>query len=42
MFEALAQGRRAATDCRDNILSMAMVFGAIESARTGGKVSIVS
>lgn len=42
MFDALAHGRRAATDCRDNILSMAMVFGAIESARTGGKVSIVS
>lgn len=38
MFEALEQGRRTQTDCRDNILSMAMVFGAIESAKTGVKV----
>jgi predicted dehydrogenase len=38
MFEALEQGRRTQTDCRDNILSMAMVFGAIESANTGAKV----
>jgi predicted dehydrogenase len=41
MFSALEQGRRAETDCRDNILSMAMVFGAIESAKTGRKVTIV-
>lgn len=41
MFAALEQGRRAETDCRDNILSMAMVFGAIESAKTGSKVSLV-
>jgi len=38
MFTALEEGRRAETDCRDNILSMAMVFGAIESAKTGNKV----
>jgi predicted dehydrogenase len=40
MFSALDQGRRAETDCRDNIRSMAMVFGAIESARTGMKVKM--
>lgn len=40
MFSALEQGRRAETDCRDNIRSMAMVFGAIESARTGMKVKM--
>jgi len=40
MFSALEEGRRAETDCRDNIKSMAMVFGAIESAKTGSKVRI--
>lgn len=40
MFAALKQGRRAETDCTDNIKSMAMVFGAIQSAREGRKVSI--
>jgi len=40
MFNALLEGRRAETDCRDNIKSMAMVFGALESARTGRKVSL--
>ncbi|TJY41102.1 Gfo/Idh/MocA family oxidoreductase [Cohnella pontilimi] len=40
MFDALEQGRRAETDCRDNIRSMAMVFGAVESARKGVKVMI--
>lgn len=39
MFAALEQGRRAGTDCRDNILSMAMVLGAIESSKTGKKSS---
>lgn len=38
MFLALEQGRRAETDCRDNIHSMRMVLGAIESARSGRKV----
>lgn len=38
MFAALAEGRRAETDGRDNIHSIAMVLGAIESARTGRKV----
>jgi predicted dehydrogenase len=40
MFAALQEGRRAETDSRDNIHSMAMVFGAVESARTGKKVVI--
>ncbi|MCM3111823.1 Gfo/Idh/MocA family protein [Lederbergia lenta] len=38
MFIALEQNRQAETDCTDNIKSMAMVFGAVESARTGKKV----
>ncbi|THF74843.1 Gfo/Idh/MocA family protein [Cohnella fermenti] len=40
MFAALTEGRRAETDGRDNIRSMAMVLGAIESARIGRKVRI--
>lgn len=40
MFSALSDGRSAETDCRDNLKSMAMVFGAIESAREGRKVQI--
>lgn len=40
MFTALIEGRKAETDCSDNIHSMAMVFGALESARTGTKVRI--
>ncbi|WP_407643484.1 Gfo/Idh/MocA family protein [Cohnella endophytica] len=40
MFDALAEGRRAETDCRDNIKSMAMVLGAIESSKTGTKIRI--
>ncbi|MDF2960040.1 MAG: putative dehydrogenase [Paenibacillus sp.] len=42
MFAALAEGRPAETDSSDNLKSMAMVFGAIKSARTGGKVRIDS
>ena len=38
MFSALLEGRKAETDCTDNIKSMAMVFGAIESAKTGRKI----
>lgn len=38
MFSALIEGRTAETDCRDNIKSMAMVFGALESAKKGEKV----
>ena len=40
MFSALLEGRKAETDCTDNIKSMAMVFGAIESARERRKVHI--
>ena len=40
MFLALEQSRLAETDCSDNIYSMAMVFAALESAKTGRKVSI--
>ncbi len=40
MFNALSEGRGAETDCRDNIKSMAMVFGALESVRTGQKVPL--
>ena len=40
MFDALASGRKAETDCADNIRSLAMVFAAIESSRTGRVVSM--
>ncbi|WP_256757030.1 Gfo/Idh/MocA family protein [Cohnella sp. WQ 127256] len=40
MFSALTEGRSAETDCRDNIYSMAMVLGAIESSKTGQKIMI--
>ncbi len=40
MFLALEQGRLAETDCRDNRYSMAMVLGALESAKTGQKVML--
>ncbi|MBB6734767.1 Gfo/Idh/MocA family protein [Cohnella zeiphila] len=40
MFAALKEGRPAETDCRDNINSIAMVLGAVESARTGRKVDL--
>jgi hypothetical protein len=42
MFAALIEGRKAETDCSDNLNSMAMVFGAIESAKRGEKVLISS
>ncbi|MDQ0898792.1 Gfo/Idh/MocA family protein [Paenibacillus sp. V4I7] len=40
MFVALEEGRLAETDCRDNIKSMAMVLGALESAKLGQKVDL--
>lgn len=40
MFLSLAEGRPAETDCTDNVKSLAMVLGAIESARTGRKVTL--
>ena len=33
MFAALTGGRKAETDCTDNIRSLAMVFGAVESSQ---------
>lgn len=38
MFASVEENRLAETDCTDNIHSIAMVFGAIESAKTGKKV----
>ncbi len=40
MFAALEAGRPAETDCRDNIKSMAMVHGAIDSAKAGRKLDL--
>lgn len=42
MFAALSEGREAETTYRDNIKSMAMVYGAIDSAAAGRKVSLRS
>jgi len=42
MFAALEERRPAETDCRDNIKSMAMVYGAIDSAREGRKIDLRS
>jgi predicted dehydrogenase len=42
MFEALAAGRRSGTDCTDNIRSVAMAYGAVQSAKEGGsRVSLL-
>ncbi len=40
MFAALTENRRPETDCTDNIKSLGMVFGAVESARRGEKVML--
>jgi len=40
MFASLIEGRPAETDCSDNIRTMEMVFGAIESSRTGKTVAL--
>lgn len=40
MFQALADGTKAPTDCGDNIKSVAMVYAAMQSAREGRKVAI--
>lgn len=37
---AVREGRRPLTDARDNIRSLAMVFGAIRSAETGAPVTV--
>lgn len=41
MFASLEESRKPETDCSDNIYSMAMVFAALESAKTGRKVPII-
>ena len=40
MFAALREGRKAETDCSDNIKSMAMVHAALQSSREGRKIPI--
>jgi hypothetical protein len=40
MFAALIEQRKPETDGTDNIKSMAMVYGALQSARDGCKVSL--
>lgn len=40
MFTSLLESRKAETDCSDNIKTMEMVFGAIESAESGKKVAL--
>lgn len=40
MFASIEEGRLAETDSSDNIESMKMVFGAIESAKSGQKIYI--
>ena len=40
MFASLIEGRPAETECTDNLETMEMVFGAIESSRTGKTVKL--
>ena len=40
MLVFLRLGKKPQTECHDNIHSLAMVLGAIESSRTGGRVRI--
>ncbi len=40
MLEYIKTGKRPQTECTDNIKSLAMVFAAIESSKTGEKVRI--
>jgi predicted dehydrogenase len=40
IFDALNNGTEPETSCTDNIKSAAMLFGALESARTGQKIRI--
>ena len=41
LADAVREGCRPETDCSDNIRSLAMVFAAVESGRTGDKVPAV-
>lgn len=38
MFASIEANRNAETDCRDNLKSMMMVFGAVESSKKGEKI----
>lgn len=40
MFNALRDGRQPETVCTDNVRSLAMVLGAVESARSGDRVTL--
>jgi len=40
MFDSLKNGKRAQTDCRDNINSIRMVYKAIESAKLRKKITL--
>ncbi|MGF7050584.1 putative dehydrogenase [Paenibacillus sp. DS2015] len=40
MLAALKEGHKSETDCSDNLMSMAMVFAAMESAKRGEKIPI--
>ncbi|MFH5186501.1 Gfo/Idh/MocA family protein [Paenibacillus sp. TAB 01] len=40
MFAALSEGRKPETNCTDNIKSMAMVYGALQSAKEGRKIQL--
>jgi len=40
MLAFLRTGRTPQTECRDNIKSLAMVFGAMESARKGRRIEL--
>jgi predicted dehydrogenase len=42
MFAALKEGRNPETHCSDNIKSMAMVYGALQSAKEGRKIQLAS
>jgi predicted dehydrogenase len=42
MFSALLEGRKAETDCTDNIKSMTMVFASLESAEKQRKIKILA
>ena len=42
MLDFLRTGRLPQTECHDNIKSLAMVFGAVESAREGSRVEVIS
>ncbi|NOU94625.1 gfo/Idh/MocA family oxidoreductase [Paenibacillus sp. LMG 31456] len=42
MFAALEEGRKPETYCTDNLKSMAMVYGALQSAKEGRKIELAA